>query len=105
MCTVEAARAIALGLPETVEAPHHGNPSFRVRGRIFATVPAPTHLNVMIGEAGIRAMAATRTADCAERWWGKRLAALTLDLAVRDEEFVREMLEEAWHYKQFRRRQ
>jgi hypothetical protein len=104
MVTVDAARAIALRLPETVEAPHHGNPSFRVRGRIFATVPDPTHLNVMLGEAGIRAMAATRPGDCAERWWGKRLAALTIDLALSDKEFVREMLEEAWHHRQSRPR-
>jgi hypothetical protein len=33
-----AIRALALALPEAVEADHHGFPSFRVAGKIFATV-------------------------------------------------------------------
>lgn len=31
--------AIALGFPEAVEQDHHGFPSFRVRSKIFATLP------------------------------------------------------------------
>ena len=31
-------RALALSLPEAVEADHHGFPSFRVAGQIFATL-------------------------------------------------------------------
>ena len=31
-------RAIALALPEAVEADHHGFPSFRVAGKIFCTL-------------------------------------------------------------------
>ena len=31
-------RAMALALPEAVEADHHGSPSFRVAGRIFCTL-------------------------------------------------------------------
>lgn len=99
MVTVDSVRAIALRLVEAVESPHHGAPSFRVRGRIFATLPDATHLNVMIGEGGIRALAASRPTDCTERWWGKRLAALTIDLGLTDEQFVGEMLEEAWLHK------
>ena len=95
---------MALELVDAVESPHHGLPSFRVQGRIFATVPDETHLNVMIGEAGIRGMAAARPTDCTERWWGKRLAALTIDLELADPQFVREMLEEAWLHKRAGRR-
>jgi hypothetical protein len=36
--TFEAVRALALALPEAIEADHHGFPSFRVAGRIFATL-------------------------------------------------------------------
>jgi hypothetical protein len=102
--TVDTARSLALAHPETSELPHHGLPSFRVRGRIFATIPDGTHMNVMPGEAAIRAVAATRPADCAERWWGRRLAALTINLEATDVEFVREMLQEAWHHKAALRR-
>ncbi len=31
-------RCLALALPEAVEADHHGMPSFRVAGKIFATL-------------------------------------------------------------------
>ncbi len=31
-------RAIALSLPEAIEADHHGSPSFRVGGKIFCTL-------------------------------------------------------------------
>jgi hypothetical protein len=31
-------RRLALALPETVEADHHGIPSFRVAGKIFCTI-------------------------------------------------------------------
>jgi hypothetical protein len=38
MITTATVRKLALGLPGAEEHPHWGNPSFRVRGRIFATM-------------------------------------------------------------------
>ena len=38
MITEKHVRQLALALPEAVELPHWGNPSFRVRKRIFATL-------------------------------------------------------------------
>lgn len=40
-------RAIALALPEAVEAPHFDRASFRVRGKIFATLPPGGELVVL----------------------------------------------------------
>jgi hypothetical protein len=34
------ARSLALTLPEAIECEHHGRPSFRVAGKIFATLGA-----------------------------------------------------------------
>jgi hypothetical protein len=95
----EAVRAIALALPGVVEQSHHGFPSFRVRGRIFATLPSDTTVNVMLGERGIRAMAASSPGVCTERWWGRRLAALTIALPLVDEALVRDVLTDAWEGK------
>jgi len=39
--TQSTVRAIALSLPEAEEHPHFDRPSFRVRGKIFATLPPP----------------------------------------------------------------
>jgi hypothetical protein len=38
MTTQDDIRAIALAMPEAVEADHHGFPSFRVGGKIFCTL-------------------------------------------------------------------
>ena len=40
MACFESIRAMALALPEAVEADHHGFPSVRVRGKIFCTFRA-----------------------------------------------------------------
>ena len=48
---LEQARRFALSLPEVVEAPHHELSSFRIRGKIFATVPPDgKHLHVFVDE-------------------------------------------------------
>jgi hypothetical protein len=45
----EEVRALALALPEAVEADHHGFPSFRVSGKIFCTLRAdPPRLMVKL---------------------------------------------------------
>ena len=53
MVSVEQARRLALALPEAVEQDHHGRPSFRVAGKIFATLWDEEHMNVMLDEGGI----------------------------------------------------
>ena len=39
--TADDFRKLALSLPETTEASHMQHPDFRVRGKIFATLPYP----------------------------------------------------------------
>ena len=51
--TSAGARKLALALPEAVEQDHHGRPSFRVNGKIFATLWDEGHMNVMLDEGGI----------------------------------------------------
>ena len=41
MLSWQTARKLALALPEAEEQPHFDKPSFRVRGKIFATLSAP----------------------------------------------------------------
>ncbi len=82
MITADQARDLALALPEAVEQDHHGRPSFRVRGKIFATLWDEQTLNVMLDHDGILTAVQAHPNACAERWWGKRLAAVvSLDLA------------------------
>jgi hypothetical protein len=97
--TPPQAAALALALPETVQADHHGRPSFRVDSKIFATLPDATHMNVMLDEPGIRTAVQAHPHACAERWWGKRLAAATVDLEQASPDLLAELLADAWEGK------
>ena len=79
-----------------MEKDHHGFPSFRVAGRIFATLPDEGHLDVMLEEADLRAERATHDDCCVAQLWGARLAALRVDLSAADEDRVRDWLADAW---------
>ena len=103
MVTREDARRLALSLPEAVEQDHHGRPSFRVGGRIFATQWDETHMNVMLNEDGILTAIHSAPETCAEVWWGKRLAAVRVDLDRVDPELLASLLEDAWEGKAPRR--
>jgi hypothetical protein len=97
------ARRLALALPEAVEADHHGRPSFRVAGKIFATQWDEQHMNVMLDDGGILTALHEHPDECEEVWWGKRRAAVRLDLRLIDEDVLADLLAEAWERKAPRR--
>jgi hypothetical protein len=90
------ARLIALALPETTEQDHHGMPSFRVRGKILATMPDDEHIRVMLAEDEIRAVVAEYPEVCAPSYWGKKLACVVVSLAPATPNLLEELLTEAW---------
>jgi hypothetical protein len=99
MTTLAQARKMALSLPETTEEPHHDLSSWRVKGKIFATVPDDDHLRVMLAEEESRAAVAEHPDFCAEIYWGARLAGVVVDLATASPDVVSEFLEDAWRRK------
>ncbi|MEU6563872.1 MmcQ/YjbR family DNA-binding protein [Nocardia nova] len=99
MADADDVRRIALGLPESFEAPHFQMTSFRVRKSIFATLPDAGHAHVMVGESDIREAVAENPHCCEERWWGKRLAAVRVDLEAIDTALLTELLTDAWRRK------
>jgi hypothetical protein len=94
--TPDDVRALALRLPKAIEQDHHGRPSFRIDGTIFATQWSPVQLNVMLEEELIRATVATYPDACSLCFWGTRLAAVQVDLERADLELVRDLLQAAW---------
>ena len=92
-------RELALSLPEAVERDHHGMACYRVRGKIFATVPDDEHLRIMVDEGEIRACVAEDPAAFAEFWWGSRLACVVVDLSRAQPDQVGELLADAWRRK------
>jgi hypothetical protein len=97
--SVDEARALALSLPEAAEQDHHGRPSFRVGGRIFATLWSDERMNVMLDEGGIHTAVESSPDACEEVRWGKKLAAVGVSLARVEPDDLRELLEDAWEGK------
>jgi hypothetical protein len=99
MVSVAEARALALALPEAVEQDHHGRPSFRVAGKIFATLWDENHMNVMVDPDGVRTAVEAEPATCAEVWWGKRLAAVRVSLPDAHARLLSALLADAWEWR------
>src|SRR5215213_7045266 len=96
MACADDVRRLALSLPEAVEADHHGRPSFRIAGRIFATLWTPEAMNVMAPEGVIHAAVAADPDHCSPVMWGKRLSAVRVELPAADPEQLEGLLHAAW---------
>ena len=92
-------RKIALALPEAVEQDHFGRPSFRVKGRIFATIPDSEHLNVMIDAFDVDGVVRKYHTSCQELWWGKKLSGVRVNLRAATADLVGELMAAAWRRK------
>jgi hypothetical protein len=97
--TLDEVRSLALSLPEAVEQDHHGRPSFRVGGKIFATLWSEQRLNVMLDEGGILTAVERAPDACEQVFWGKRLAAVGVRLPAVERGLLAELLEDAWEEK------
>ena len=99
MVTLPEARRLALALPEASEQDHHGIPSFRVRGKIYATLPDDEHIRVMLDSEATHAAVAADPKAFEELWWGKQLSGVSVRLAAVDRGRLADLLEEAWRKK------
>jgi len=93
-------RRIALSLPEAAEAPHHDMASFRVMGKIFATVPPTSdRVHIFVNEEETHAYCAEYPGVVEELRWGKRLSGSRVWFRGATQTLLREMLEQAWRTK------
>ena len=97
--SADEVRLLALSLPEAVELDHHGRPSFRIGGKIFATLWDETHMNVMLDEGGILTALENSPNVCEKVWWGRRLRAVGVNLVRADRGLLAEILRDAWEQK------
>lgn len=75
--TPATVRRLALSLPEATEAPHHDMTSFRVGGRIFATVTSEgDRVHVFISPDEVPAYCAEYPGQVQELRWGARPRSL-----------------------------
>ena len=90
-------RRLALALPETVEAPHHDMTSFRVAGKVFATMPPEGgRVHVFLDEEEIEAYCAEFPDAVEELWWGTKRRGCKVLLSRAPTALLRELLTESW---------
>lgn len=93
-------RRHALSLPATTEAPHFNFSSFRVDGRIFATMPPGDELLHVFVDDTDRAAAIALHPDFVEPLpWGKKIVGVRVTLAKADAASVKHLLDRAWANK------
>lgn len=96
----EDVRAYALSLPSVIEAPHHEATSFRVDGKIFATLPPDgACVHIFVGEEE-RETAIALGPDAFEKlFWGEKVAGLKVKLGKARLSAVQALLRNAWVQK------
>ena len=78
--------------------------SFRVRGKIFVTVPPEgTRLHVFVDPVEVEGYVAQDPAAFEPLRWGDRLSGLRVNLAATPASVLAEVIEEAWRRKAPRR--
>lgn len=97
---LDAVRTAALALPDTTEEPHHHFGSFRVKGRIFVTVPPDNaHIHVFMGEQD-RELALAAYPEFAEKLlWGGKVVGVRVSLATAKPAVVKAMVRQAHAYQ------
>jgi hypothetical protein len=97
---IEQVRRFALALPAVAEEPHFHYASFRVGGKIFATLPPEgSHLHVFVAEDERQVALALAPEAMAKLFWGKRVVGLRVELAMAKAPLVKRLLEQAWSRK------
>ena len=84
---VDEVRRHALALAETTEAPHHHFSSFRVRGKIFVTVPPDgEHIHLFVDEPTRELALAMHPEFLDKLLWGGKVVGLRATLVQADRE-------------------
>jgi hypothetical protein len=93
-------RQFALSLPGTSEEPHFEMISFRVGGKIFATVPPnELHLHVFVDEVEIQACVAEDAAAFEPLLWGRKVRGVRVSLSRASLDRVKKLIEDSWRRK------
>lgn len=98
--TLNQARRLALLLPEATAEPHHELTSFRVRGKIFASIAKDQqHLHIFVDELA-REQAIELLPNAVEKlWWGEKVMGVRVALSRVDAQTLNGLLCKAWRHK------
>jgi len=97
---VSQVRRHALSLPAVTEEPHFNYSSFRVRGKIFVTVPPDEeHLHVFVSEEQREPALAVYPEFLEKLTWGAKVVGLRVTLAGAQSGVVNRLVSAAWESK------
>lgn len=100
---LEDVRKLALALPDTTEEPHHNFGSFRVRGKIFVTVPPGGELLHIFLPEDKREVALALDPEFLEPlMWGAKVLGVRAHLPRARKDTVLQLVQDAYHYKSAR---
>jgi len=99
MVDLNELRYLALSFPDTSEEEHHERPSFRVGGKIFATLPDDEHVNVMLDPEAAHIATTITPHGCEKLLAGERVAGIRVKLAVAELDMLAAVLTAAWRRK------
>jgi len=89
-----------MSLPDATEEPHFHFTSFRIGGKIFATMPPSNELlHVFVPEVDREAAIAAHPECCESLHWGKRVVGVKIDLTSAGSPLVRDLLQAAYDAK------
>lgn len=95
-----AVRRQAMALPEVTEEPHFNYASFRVRGKIFVTVPPDEDvIHVFVGEQDRELAVALDPEFLDNLFWGGKVVGLKVDLGRAKPSVVNQLVLKAWARK------
>ena len=97
---IDEVRAYALSMPSVTEEPHHEASSFRVNGKIFATLPpGDEFIHVFVDEPD-RQTAVAFAPDAYEiLFWGEKVSGLRIRISKAKLNDVVALLHNAWARK------
>jgi hypothetical protein len=94
---IDQVRAYALSLEEVTEEPHHKYSSFRVRGKIFVTIPPDEEfIHVFVGEEDRQQALALYPKFTAKMLWGAKVLGLRVALASATPAAVKSLVGKAY---------
>lgn len=94
---LDAARRLALALPEVTEEPHFASTSFRIKGKIIATAPPEgSYLHVFVPDERRDPALAMYPGFIENLYWGGKIRGLRVLLAKARAPVVAELLQQAW---------
>ena len=95
--TIDEVERLAMSLPEVVQEPHFQMTSFRIRGKIFATItPDKAHLHLFVAEQERETMVTLHPEAYEKLWWGSKVVGLRVKLPAAATGDMQELLRSAW---------